>query len=192
LENSFRDYFDQSFEEISVIELIEDDKFRDSLQIAQKFIDEEDYRNAIIVIKVVFEWGILVFNTILPEEGFNSSFFVASDLDDISNSGKIKGAIEKIYERIKDTEKWGAYLSTGVDVKELKRFESITPHISFAMPGNWHAISFDRHEFSHEDTIWAFDFVIETILKLQEYDLNPVLSDHYERGYQQIKELVKD
>ena len=177
--------FGIKFDEISLIDLIDNENVKKILKRAQKLINEEKFKDAIEHIAVAYKvllldyesskpiYGASIFNVV--GRGFSlKPFYSHEDIEEIAQ------AIKRINNALKP-------LILGMDYRKYIKFLSVTPNEIFyhgKYPKNgidlkedffdkfiirWYGIR-GKQELKKIDADYCFDFVIETGLKLQEFD----------------------
>lgn len=177
LTHCFNAYFGAFFDTISRADLIADDRLRALVRRAQESLISGNIEDSVCASSAAYQYALPALGSILPNEGFNSGFFIESDLRrsgvDLS---AISDAIRKTHERIRETELFAATIGSGVSVARLNRFRQSVPHTTLTMAGHpW----FDaRHEpYTPDDAAYAVEFVIDAIVKWQSQGLVVAVGD---------------
>lgn len=83
-------------------------------------MQKADWNKAAKLLRIVFESATESITAFLPDEGRNSSFFVASHYRNDRKLASLLVTIEKIYSRIRSAELQAAMLASGISLTNLK------------------------------------------------------------------------
>lgn len=171
LVDSFLSYFEENFESISRLDLINDSGIKALLEKGQKYIKEENYAGAACAAAVAFKYAESMISRILPGSGRDSVFFIASELRRAGfDSRPIISAFERIDNRIRSGEIFNAVIGSGIAPSRLNKFISSTPYVRMAIHGN-PFFTFRENPYTLEDAEYSIDFVIDSIIKWQSQGL---------------------
>lgn len=178
LETTYSRYFDLNFENLSRISLISDDFLKNLLLKSEELSSKNQLTEAAVRAIVAFQLASNAVTNFLPNEGFNSSFFITSRLrhSELNLDPIIKG-FEDTFTRIKKSEKFAATLGSGVSLTDLKRLEVIPVHVNFSINGSAIIHQQKDSEIEKGEIDWAIDFVTSCILLWQQKGLEPEVSD---------------
>lgn len=180
------DFFEQNviiqcgidFNDISLLSLISYENVRLLLEDAQKALNKS--QNETCIEKVAFAFYELL-NTyenskrnifsnspffIGKSLNFNKSFhreFVDKKMEDFFNN--VKESIEEMQKAIK-------IISFGIDYKRFVKFKTLTPNIIKTMDENRIGSLRFKKKWTKENCQYCIDFVLESSLKLQEFDFD--------------------
>ena len=134
-----------------------EESLKESAIAFQMLIDDYEKRKRTIFGRSPFFFG--------RDLTFNSSFFMhVEDRKMVDFIDKIKESIESIQNAIK-------ILSLGFDYKKYAKFRLLTPYVEMVGKGNYVTgdIS-DEKSLSIDDCKFCIDYVIESAIKLQDFD----------------------
>lgn len=180
--------FDINFEDISMIDLVENQNVKQILKNSQDFLNDDNLKKslehiAIAYLVLIKEYeiskeisGFSVFNVLGWEFRFQSRFNLSEGMR------KIVDAFENVNKALKP-------LFLGIDYRKYVRFISLTPDVlehRGAYPENGIDLTEDYYEkftivwfrdrseqdFKKVDVQYCFDFIINASLKLQEFDFS--------------------
>ncbi len=174
LQQTYRDFFDLDFDQLSTIDFVTDPDIRALLKAAARQLAQESWATAVQLSKVAFQAASGSLHDSLPSDGVNSTFFVAAGLRHDGVSASVERAIESIFKRIRATELFAAVVSSGVAVSDYKRLEENSPSVVFSIAGN--PILQSRHDArfdTEQNARWVFNFCSTTILNWQAMGLEP-------------------
>lgn len=179
------------FTAISLIDFVQPVEARDNLKEADQLIEESQLTDALDKIALAFQQMLDDYEVRKQDQFHRSPFFFGRDLTfyDSFSMGmdrsyytgverqrleyerelaefvdRVKESLEAIQEAIK-------ILAMGIDYRRYTRFKFFTPHIVRVMSGDYiiHR-SRNQEEAAAEDVRFCIDFVVETAIKLQEFD----------------------
>lgn len=175
-----RDFFEDNtpiifginFSEISLIDLIENDEVKQILKDAQDFSSNNNYKESIERLAIAFDVLILDYEKSKTRYrrspfsiGENLSFIWTSDLN---------SDLEKIVESMKEIQKTIKLLCLNIDYRKYSRFHLLTPRLfrGKEIYGKYNVYWYNVKErkFNKEQVEFCFNFIIESALKLQEFD----------------------
>ena len=188
LEENIPLIFNINFDEISMIDLIENQNVKKILKNSQNLLINEKFREAIEHIAIAYKVLILdyeiskeivgrsIFDVLGWEFRFMNRFNLRND------KRRIVEALENINDALKP-------LFFGIDYRKYVKFKTLTPDtIEFIgrypdagidlvedYTEKFTIIWFrerDKQEFKKENVQYCFDFIIETTLKLQEFNFS--------------------
>lgn len=180
LTQTCHDYFTRSFDDLSPVDLIEDDQLKALPRLSFSVLEEKDTAKSAMLSKIAFEWARAAIFGALPEKD-KTYLVVPSDCKIRRN---IINVFKKIDEKANDTLYFAALLSSGIKLVDYKRFRTITPPVAFAGGGTVYCYRSD--ELSVEDARWTHDFVVNAIIYWQTLGLEPSVPEKCKKEMQKI------
>ncbi len=188
------DIFKINFNKVYVSSFIDDTKIKDALIESEKYIEENNFKQAIESSAKAFYY--LKYNEhddlfwdklrrfmflgggVIAEKRWNSSIHSSDKLerqiDDKINkfaeqlNNRLNERARKINEFAKVMEEEFAIIKLGVDYKEYKHFNKISPDVlSSALDGPIRFVGIDELNYNEENARFCLEFVLEAALKLQ-------------------------
>lgn len=187
------DFFEQNtisefgieFKDISLLTLIQYDNVRFHLEKAQKALDENVFDDCI-------EFSAIAFNELLysyedskignysdspfffgKDLTFNSSFHMGIGRDwDEREGRKMAEFIDKVKDSLDSMQKAVKIISFGIDYKKFVKFKLLTPIVTRMMNGEHFAEVWEKKKWTKENCQYCVDFVLDSSLKLQEFDFD--------------------
>lgn len=187
------DFFEQNtltefgieFKDISLLTLIQYDNVRLHLEKAQKALDESIFDNCI-------EFSAIAFNELLysyednkvgnyndspfffgKDLTFHSSFFMGIGRDYNDQQGrKMAEFVDKVKDSLDSMQKAVKIISFGIDYKKFVKFKLLTPVVTRMMSGEHFAEVWGTKKWTKENCQYCVDFVLDSSLKLQEFDFD--------------------
>ena len=179
------------FTAISLTDFVQPAEARDNLKEAERLLEEGQLIDALDKVALAFQQMLDDYEARKRDRFHRSPFFFGRDLTfyDSFSMGigrsrhfaderqrleyehqlaefvdRVKESLEAIQEAIK-------ILAMGIDYRRYTRFKFFTPHIVRVMSGDYiiHR-SRNQEEAAAEDVRFCIDFVVETAIKLQEFD----------------------
>jgi hypothetical protein len=171
---------------VSLLDLVQYDKVRTSLKQSEEVLNQNKIEDALDKTAMAFQQLIFDYEKSKKDKFGDSPFFFGQDLtfqdsfyidflqlaagDDFKQQmvdfvDKVKQSIESIQQAIK-------ILSLGIEYRRYTRFKLLTPAVHYYGAGSECQIRRFRDEKSlrKEDAQFCIDFVLESALKLQEFD----------------------
>ena len=180
LHESFIEYFNVDFNNLSRIDLISDILVKDLAKGALKALEEKDFLKSAVILEGGFQLLTVSITHSLLKTKFNTPFFVTSDLSNLNLPKElrevytpIKKAIEKIYERIQLSDSFSALLGSGINLADLKRFQNKPFVLDFSISGNPIVQTTQDINLTENYSYWSLDFFTSTVLLWQKNGLNP-------------------
>jgi hypothetical protein len=169
--------FQTDFNTVSLIDFIKFERSRDLLKKAQDDFASGAINEALQNITLSFEYLLSDYENPKRDNYHRSPFFFGKSMTFLSSfhlglrSGdrRVMDFVESVKESIESMQKALKILSFGIDYKKYVKFQSITPSVQFTLGGQ-------AHFFSHKETLnketvdFCVNFIIESALKLQEFD----------------------
>lgn len=184
LEKVCQDCFGLDWGNISRIDMLEDPSLKSVLNLSLKSIKEKKFSKSMGLSKFAFHLASQKIVDFLPEERFLTSFFITprGEMFEI-----LKEPIEKLVEKIRKAEEYSALLSSGINLVDWKRFETVTSRIVINVGGYPNASEYP--DLTENDTQWAHEFVLNTFLHWQTIGLTPIIPEIYKNL---INKVTKD
>jgi hypothetical protein len=174
-------HFGIEFSEISLIELISYLKVKEYLKLSQDSLDNNKAEDCIENAAYAFDellhtyesnkthWGTSPF-FFGKSTTFLSSFSLGISRHD-KNLGKLSGFIDTVTESIEALQKAAKITSFGIDYKEYVKFKILTPIIHRFIGGDKkNAQIMGSKKWTRENCQFCIDFVIDSALRLQQFD----------------------
>lgn len=171
-------HFGVEFETISLIDLVSYENVKEHLKISQDSLDsnkiEKSIENAALAFDVLlntyeetkignYRYSPFFFGKDLS---FNSAFFMG--IKDV----KMSDFVDKVKESLESMQKAIKVMSLGIDYKKFVKFSLLTPSITRTLEGNHVAEIYGDKKWTKENCQYCIDFVIDSSLKLQEFDFD--------------------
>jgi hypothetical protein len=186
----YKDYFDEDFERLLRLDWIEDELLKEGLFRAEKEIDEKNFKKSLLLSTIAFTWAASAVTSFLPDRSSGLDLALGVVTQTRKKSSKIKPdppELAHLYERVRAVEYslsllasearaplyYAAVLSTGVRLKDFRKFGLFTPEIagSGRYPRWTSSVPFEN--VKEADVRWVTNFVIDTILNWQSFGLQP-------------------
>lgn len=196
LEIVTQEYFKINFNTLNRSDFIDNTTIRELISLAIKNIGNEDHFDCLIPAKLAFMCAIDSVEKYIPVN-HRAKYFRAKELpvfnvssyDRIDTKG-LKQAFERVelekafdtiyktlYKKIEDTEYLTIMLSTGINIREYKKFISMAQTISFSIVGIAYADRPEKNPTS-KDLIWFTEFVLKTIIIWQIAGIDLSIPNH--------------
>jgi len=183
IENS-KNIFNIDIEGVSLIELISYTKTKEHLLVAKNSFEEKKFSNAITHLALAFEFLIHDYESSKRGRFGQSPFFFGRDmtfLDSFSMgldiSTKLSEFVNNVKESIESMQKAVKILSFGIDYRKYVKFSMLTPQPIWVIEHTEPIVSISNNaKISKEEFKFCFDFIIESALKLQEFDFEVSIS----------------
>tara|TARA_R110002126_G_scaffold124899_2_gene267150 strand:+ start:2224 stop:3186 length:963 start_codon:yes stop_codon:yes gene_type:complete len=199
LTETYQSYFDINFNSLSRVSLISDEKIQSLLNEALKAQNEGYLLKSMAILDGTFQLVTPSLNSLLPTEGFNSSFFVTNNLGGLNMPNELKElyepikiAFEKTYERIRISESFTALLGSGISLSDLNRFQSKPFSLSFSINGNPIVQTSKDPKISIDECIWSYNFIVSTVLLWQKIGLKPCIYDDFSNTIEALIDFDKN
>lgn len=187
------DFFDQNtltqfgvnFNEISLFSLIQYDNVRKKLEKAQKALDENKIESCIEIVAIAFDELISTYEKSKSSYYGNSPFYFGKDLTFLSSFSigigrdyddkvgrKLAEFVDKVKDSLEEIQKAVKIMSFGIDYKRFVKFKFLTPIITRTIGGRPVAEIWGDKKWTKENCQYCIDFVLDSSLKLQEFDFD--------------------
>jgi hypothetical protein len=177
--------FGVNFNEISLFSLIQYDNVRERLEEAQKALDENRIENCIEVVAIAFDELTYSYENSKSSYYGHSPFYFGKDLTFLSAFSigigrdwddkvgrKLGEFVDKVKDSLEGIQKAVKIMSFGIDYKKFVKFKLLTPIITRTMGGRHVAEVWGTKKWTKENCQYCIDFVLESSLKLQEFDFD--------------------
>jgi hypothetical protein len=169
--------FGVTLNEVSLIEFVNPESSREKLKEAQRFIGDNDTLSALDKIAIAFEEMIQDYETRKVDKFHRSPFRIGERLHlnrfELSpGSIGLPSFLKQVEKSIEDMRDVLKILALGIDYRKFSKFKQLSPFVVQFANGTW-AINgrvMGDKKPSIEETRFCFDFVIESALKLAEFD----------------------
>ena len=179
-----------NFDDISLIDTIKFERPKNLLKQAKENFENGLIDKSLESLALSFEYLISDYEESKKDELNRSPFFFGEPMTNlksfylggiINEDRKIKEFVDKVSKSIEEIQKAIKILSFGIDYKKYAKFQSIVPYVVFSI--NNEPIFYVREgmTLSKEDLEFCINFMVESALKLQEFDFE--LNIHRWRGY---------
>lgn len=181
---AFKTYFNEDFDELTSTNFIECDGLKRLLLIGYELQEKHQYLESVIAAKLAFIYASYSIQRFLPSDGLNSDFFVISSISselrrlDLRLSGKVEDIIRKIYDKISESQRYSAIISSGVSFYDYKRYEELTPSITLTLSGSYVVQMGPNFNPDSESSSWVLSFVEQAIIKWQLAGIKLEFKDH--------------
>lgn len=169
LEENTATVFGMTFSDISLIDIIDCESCRESLDAANKFLKEGKNDDALDKIALAFEELIDDYTTRKRDSWGHSPFFFGQDLTFIHNGLDSP----EVVETVKSLQRAMRVMSLGIDYRKYSHFRLITSRAVLRFIGGKYEVqrmSRTTEPPTREDIDFCIDFVIESSVTLKEFD----------------------
>jgi hypothetical protein len=187
------DFFEQNtlpqfgvdFNKVSLFSLIQYENVRQHLENGQKALDENNFGNCIEIVAIAFDELISKYEDSKSSYYGNSPFYFGKDLTFLSSfhmgigrdwddqvGRKLGEFIDKVKDSLDGIQKAVKILSFGIDYKMFVKFKLLTPTIMRMVGGKRIAQVWGNKKWTKENCQYCIDFVLDSSLKLQEFDFD--------------------
>lgn len=170
--------FHINFDNISLIDIIKFKRPRGLLKQAKSNFEKGLIDECIQSLALSFEYLILDYEESKKDRFHGSPFFFGESIKSLSISStipslgdlKIKDFFDRITKSIEAIQKATKILSFGIDYKKYIKFRSIAPTVRFSIAGTPIFSTHKEIALSKEDLDFCINFIVESSLKLQDFD----------------------
>lgn len=181
------DFFDQNtkthfgfeFKDISLLTLIKYEEVRIHLENAQKSLETNNTDSCIELTALAFEELINSYEKSKTNFFSNSPYFFGKDFTFLSSFhigvkenkkmaefvDKVKGSLDGIQKAVK-------VLSLGIDYKRYVKFQLLTPKVTRTVGGKYYSEMIGNKILNNSNCQFCIDFVLDSAIKLQEFDFD--------------------
>jgi hypothetical protein len=170
--------FNADFDKISMVHLVTCEQAKASLQEAESCREKGDLLDALVKIRIAFaqlidDWEDKK-ETYFRRSGFSLKESLESSFSANILYSKFGRLAEDMAETIKNLQGKIRILGLGLDYRRYLKFENLTPEIwSFAGAKGYNCRINPGVSPSSDDYKFCYDFVIESALRLQEFEFEP-------------------
>ena len=172
--------FGIEFKEISLVNLVSYESAKEFLDISQKAFDEARWEHCVENAAYAFHELLDSYENNKINDYRKSPFFFGDkmpfwwishrkleqlDRDLADNINKLKNSLDAMSQALKIT-------TLGIDYRKYAMFSLLTPTVRKDSNNKYHASLPDEKKWTKENCKFCIDFVIESSLKLQEFDFN--------------------
>jgi hypothetical protein len=173
--------FDINFADISLLELVECKEAREDLKQAEEFLNQNKIEDSLDKSALAFQKMIFDYESRKEDEWGRSPFYVGPDMTFLSSLhigigqglGRLGDFIDKTNEAIEAIQEIVKIIGFGIDYKRYALFKILTPIVGRYSDGTYDVSRRDKKGkdmLKNQDAQFCIDFVIESALKLQEFD----------------------
>lgn len=181
------DFFEQNtiilfgieWKDISLLNLIQYDDVRHHIENAQKALDENKIENCIEFSAIAFDALISAYEETKSIYFGKSPFYFGKNFNFIHPSSmstkddrKMSEFVTQVKESIDGLQKAIKILSLGIDYKKFAKFNLLTPNIQKTIGGKHIIQGLGNKKWTKENCQYCIDFVLDSSLKLQEFDFD--------------------
>lgn len=182
LEENTPNIFDTEFSSISLIELVECQTAKDTLREAQRLLKDDKIEEVLDKTALAFVQLIDDYENRKKDEFGRSPFFFGKSMTFLSSfhmgfshRDKLADFVDHVKESIEAIQESVKVLSLGLDYRRYARFHLLTPIVLRLWAGGGGKVNYNLSRISRiiptkEDAQYCIDFVIESAVKLQEFD----------------------
>lgn len=169
--------FGSQFKDVSLIDLIKCESARGALRKARSGFESADICQALQDLAVAFEYLIRSYEETKRDENFRSPFFFGKSMAFLSSFhldlpdewDKVKEFVDRTVETLDEMQEALKLIAIGIDFRKYAKFKAIVPHVY--MTGGEPSSQFvNEPSLGKEDYEFCETFIIESALKLQEFD----------------------
>lgn len=172
------EHFDIEFESISLIDLVSFEDVKQFLRKSQESLDKDLIEQSIENSALAFDVLLSAYEENKRGNHRNSPFFFGKDMSFNSSffmrieDRKMSEFVDKVRDSLEAMQKAIKIMSLGIDYKKFVKFNLLTPSIIRTMGGKHIAQVFGDKKWTKENCQYCIDFVIDSSLKLQEFDFD--------------------
>lgn len=178
----YKDYFDKSFDELTVVDMIDDYILRELLRISSESLIELKFRKSVILSTVGFEWARRAISDFLPDENILSAFLRVPSECKIEH---LEDILKRFEEKVDNNLHFATLLSSGVKLVDYKQFQTITPVVNFTTTGRPH-VHFRSSLPDEKKARWLHNFVVNTVIHWQSIGLKLGIPERCQNAMEEI------
>jgi hypothetical protein len=177
--------FDIDFKHISLLDLVLYKEVKDNLIIACKSLESNEIQKCIEHSALAFDDLIHSYEVSKETYFGKSPFYFGKNLSFLSSfhigignefegrkGKKLDDFIDRVKESLEGLQNAVKILSFGIDYKKYSKFKLLTPIVTRFIGGQRIAEIYGEKKWTKENCQFCIDFVIESSLKLQEFDFD--------------------
>lgn len=185
-QNTFS-HFNIQWSNISLLSLIQYENVRERLEKAQKSLNDNKIEDCIELTAIAFDELINTYEKSKSSYFGNSPFYFGKDLTFLSSfhlgikdDRKMSQFVDRVKDSLEGIQKAVKILSFGIDYKKYSKFKILTPIIQRTISGDYVAQVWGRKKWTKENCQYCIDFVLDSSLKLQEFefDIDELIEDN--------------
>lgn len=190
-EENTPEIFGVSFGSISMTDFVQPGGARENLKDAERLLEGQDFAEALNRTALAFQQMLEDYEARKRDRFYRSPFFFGRDLtfDRSSVIGigrsrplrndrqehtyerRLAQFVDNVRETLEAMQEAMKILAMGIDYRRYSKFRFLTPTIVKTYDGHYHIVSDSREqEVSADDVGFCIDFVVETAVKLNEFD----------------------
>lgn len=172
------EHFKIEFESISLIDLVSYKKVKEHLNISQDSLGSNNTESSIENVALAFDVLLNSYEENKIGNNRYSPFFFGKDLSFNSafhmgiKDRKMSEFVDKVKDSLEAMQKAIKVMSLGIDYKKFVKFNLLTPNIVRTLGGYHVAQIYGEKKWTKENCQYCIDFVIDSSLKLQEFDFD--------------------
>lgn len=175
-------FFNMNFDDISLISLVKYDSVKEYLQSALDNLNNGNNESSIINSQIAFKELLFCYEEDKRYQ-WNSPFKICEDFS-FSDSRSLRSTglgldfesfVDKVQKSIINLDDISKVLGFGLNFKKYTKFKIMEPYINvWPEEGGrkYETMKNDRINYNNKNAEFCFDFVIESSLKLQEFDFD--------------------
>lgn len=184
-EQNTEQQFDIKFSEISLLTLITNDDVRKRLEKSQISLDNNNIEECIKNCAIALDELIYSYEESKSSYFGKSPFYFGKNLSILSSfhigigrdwndreGRKMADFIDRVKESLEGIQNAVKILSFGIDYKKFSKFKILTPNVTRMMNGRRVTEVYGKKKWTKENCQFCIDFVLESSLKLQEFDFD--------------------
>lgn len=193
------------FGTISMTDYVQPEQARENLKIAETLIESGQFAEALDNVALAFHHMLNDYETRKRDRFFRSPFFFGERLSFLDSSSmgldgsrlkrydrtsmtpedwlqldeerKLGEFVDKVKESLEAMQEAIKVLAMGIDYRRYTKFNLFTPDVSQTMDGKFHTYRRQEQELTKADVQFCIEFVVETAVKLQEFDYSLLTID---------------
>ncbi|MGN6646636.1 MAG: hypothetical protein ACTHJT_08900 [Cytophaga sp.] len=172
-------FFNIDFENISLVELVDFIEVKKYLIKAQSGLDNYNWENCIENSAIAFYQLLYEYENNKIGSYINSPFYFGKDFHfhtsftmGIKDNKKLAQFVDRVGDSIGKMQQAIKITSLGIDYKRYVKFKLLTPIITRTTGGIFFAELWNKKKWTKENCQYCIDFVIESSLKLQEFNFD--------------------
>lgn len=176
LEKAFKLYFGVDFGELSAASLLQEVRFRKLLARRADLATAGALTDAVAIDKLIFAYAAASLHNQLPAGKSSWAFFTRGQVRELG----LERLVQSIQARVADAEFFAVLLASGTRPADVVRAASLQVSASIAIDGQ--PILSGSQEVTQEDADWHVDYVVQTLLRLQNAGLRPDVAERHQTG----------
>ena len=196
-------HFNIKFDEISLLSLLNNEEVKLNLEKSILELNNSNFKESIKYVAIAFDILIHSYESSKKSWYGSSPFFFGKDLTFLSSfhigfgkeiGGNVGRKLDDFIDKVKDSldgiQKAVKIMSFGFDYKKYSKFKLLTPTITRRFDETYVAEILGDKKWNKENCQFCIDFVIDSSLKLQEFDFD--INELLENEPPEIIELKKN